>query len=91
MLKPEVLKSLVNLNVKKAGERLRSVAPAPSPGTDDTLAALLLGMPAAAGGAFLGKDGVPRALIAAGAYRLVEEATSPAALSRMEPTWHPWF
>ncbi len=77
VLKPDILKALVATNAHKALDRLRGVAPVPVYSVDEALPHLLTG------GA--------RCMVAMGAQRLVEAAMDPGLLSRMEPTWHPWF
>eukprot|EP00955_Chlamydomonas_euryale_P024972 262951-Chlamydomonas_euryale.AAC.2 len=37
------------------------------------------------------EDTLPTAPVAAGVLDLIEAATHPSNLCRMEPTWHPWF
>jgi transformation/transcription domain-associated protein len=74
-IKNEALKIVVNSNVRKTLERTRLVAPQPL--SDEAMNLLF-----AQGG---------RSPVFAGVAELIELATNPKLLSRMEPTWHPWF
>lgn len=74
-IKPEALKVLVMLNVRKAMDRLCVMAPVHQP-AEDLLMALMNGQ---------------RNPIVQGAVALVEAAMDIRGLSRMEPTWHPWL
>jgi hypothetical protein len=92
VLKPDVLTALVANNSRKATERLRYLAPAVplragGGGADDGGSGQAVTME------LLGKllSGGHRNVVAEGAVSLAAIATEPQYLSRMEPTWHPWF
>lgn len=91
-MKNEMLKPLVSRNAKMVLERISRVCPA------------VLSEEAAAQAAAQANGGrmnpgvcpgaapvVPLPALLSGVLELIQQATDPKNLSRMEPTWHPWF